>query len=105
MPIRVPIRASSGEVLWLPAKQATLLAEDMRRLPVYSAETARSAADKIESRLVGADDTPIEFEGDETAEVLKGLTAVCVGWHKSEGGAWKESEAHAFYSSFEGSAK
>jgi hypothetical protein len=101
----VLIRSRTGEVLELPEKWATLLAENLRAcVSVYSVE-ARSAADKIESRLVGADDTPVEFDTDEDIEVLEGLTAVCEGWHKSEGGAWKESEAHAFYWSFEGSGK
>jgi hypothetical protein len=92
VPICVLIRCRTGETRELPARWATLLAENLRAyVSAYSDEAARSAADKIEDRLVGADDTPIKFDDDESLEVLSGLNAVCHGWHKSEGGDWNES--------------
>jgi hypothetical protein len=99
----VSILASDGSVLVLPEEWATLLAEEVRRIPVYAKEAAVSAARKIELRLTGEETSPVEFDEDEQIEVLKTLDAVCIGWHKSEGGAWKDSAAHAFYSAFAGS--
>jgi hypothetical protein len=97
VPIDVLIRAPTGQVHELPEKWATLLAEDMRRLPSYSADAARSAADKIEDRLVGAADGPAEFDTDEAVEVLKSLNAIVVGWGTPE--------ARALYWSFAGPEK
>jgi hypothetical protein len=68
----VLLRDRAGQVHALPEKQATLLAEDMRVLPAYSAEAARSAAGKIEARLVGAEDGPIDFDtNDKTGVVIE----------------------------------
>jgi hypothetical protein len=92
--VDVLTRDRFGKVHALPEKQATLLAEDMRRLPSYSPEAARPAADKIEARLVGAEDEPVEFDDDEAVEVLKGLTAIVVGWDTPE--------ARALYAGFAG---
>jgi hypothetical protein len=84
LPMDVLIRDRYGKVHALPEKWATLLAEDMRRLPLYSPDASQTAADKIEARLVGAEDDPVEFNDDEAIEVLKGLTAIVVGWNTPE---------------------
>jgi hypothetical protein len=80
----VLIRDRAGEVHMLPETQATLLAENLRTFSSYSADAARSAANKIEARLVGAEDGPVEFDNHEAVEVLKALNAIVVGWDTLE---------------------
>jgi hypothetical protein len=104
----VPVLAPNGSVLVLPERWATLLAENLRTGPLLGpgqsqgTDTARSAADKIELRLIGEETSPVDFDEDERIEILETLTAVCTGWHKSEGGEWTDSAALAFYRAFEG---
>lgn len=98
----VPILAPDGSVLTLPERWATLVAEETLRMPSVSKETAVSAARKIESRLTGEDQTPVAFDDDERVEFMEKLEVVCGGWHKSEGGAWKDSAAYAFCHAFLG---
>jgi hypothetical protein len=96
----VPMRVSSGEVLSLPEKWATLLAEETLRVPSVDQEAAVSAARKIELRLTGEETSPVDFDQDERIEILETLNAVCTGWHKSQGGEWETSDARAFYRAF-----
>jgi hypothetical protein len=114
-PTEIEIRSPAGRVLRLPKRWAVLLAENLRSGPrhpddiradpkSYATDAARSAAEKVELRLTDADRSPVEFAEDEVIEVREVLNAVCVGWHKSQGGAWETSDALAFYRGFESSA-
>ena len=93
VPIHVKIRAPAGDLHWVPEKWATLLAENLRTGPrVFNAEMGRSAADKIELRLVGDDTTPVDFEIDELPEVMKALALMIpAGWRTAEAFALKQS--------------
>jgi hypothetical protein len=101
--IDVQIRSPGGDILNLPDEWATLLAENLIAYEAtYSKEAAVSSARKIELRLTREDESPVDFDQDERIETLETLTAVCTGWHKSEGGEWTDSAAFAFYRAFEG---
>jgi len=73
VPSVVPFRGLSGVVHELPDNIATLLAENLRNYSVYDPDDASSAADKIELRLSGADETPIGLALGERLEVAKFL--------------------------------
>jgi hypothetical protein len=81
----VQIRAPDGSVHVLPERWATMLAEDLVAFPSgYDRDAERSASAKLESRLTGDEDSPVEFGDDEIPVILKGLNAVLVGWNTSE---------------------
>ena len=76
VPSVIVVLGPSGTLHRLDDETATWLAQGLRQPTDYDIETARGAARTVELRLVGEDDTPIEFDEDERGYVAKALDLI-----------------------------
>jgi len=75
------IRAQATRNRHLGACSCSRSGGENRRVEPFTdfPDAAKLAADKIEARLVGDRDYPVEFTDDEAVELPKALTAIVVG--------------------------